>query len=55
MSISSHLGIVLLIIVGVVTILGVILIAAIETRRMDKSESAIHQPTAEIPLNKKKA
>jgi hypothetical protein len=36
MSISSHLGIILLVIIGVVTIIGVVVIAAIETRRMEK-------------------
>jgi len=39
MSISSHLGIILLVIVGVVTSIGVIVIAAIETRRMEKEQS----------------
>jgi len=41
MSISSHLGIVLLVIVGAVTIIGVIAIAAIETRRMEKGQPSI--------------
>ena len=41
MSISSHLGIVLLVIVGVVTIIGVIAIGAIETRRMEKGQPSI--------------
>jgi hypothetical protein len=41
MSISSHLGIVLLVIVGVVTIIGVIAIAAVETRRMEKGQPSI--------------
>jgi len=41
MSISSHLGIILLIIVGVVTIIGVVVIAAIETRRMEKGQPSI--------------
>ena len=41
MSISSHLGIILLIIVGVVTIFGVIAIAAVETRRMEKGQPSI--------------
>jgi len=36
MSISSHLGIVLLVIIGMVTVLAVIVIAAIESRRMEE-------------------
>jgi hypothetical protein len=54
MSISSHLGIVILIIVGVATIFGVIIIAAIEARRMDKNQSPILRHTPETPLDKKK-
>jgi hypothetical protein len=41
MSISSHLGIILLVIIGAVTIFGVVIIAAIETRRMEKGQSSI--------------
>jgi hypothetical protein len=41
MSISSHLGMVLLIIVGVVTIFGTVVIAAIETRRKEKGQPSI--------------
>ncbi len=41
MSISSHLGIILLVIVGVVTIIGVVVIAAVEARRMDKGQPSI--------------
>lgn len=41
MNISSHLGIVLLVIVGVVTIIGVVVIATIETRRMEKGKLSI--------------
>jgi hypothetical protein len=41
MNISSHLGIVLLVIVGVVTIIGVVVIAAIEARRMEKGQPSI--------------
>jgi len=41
MSISSHLGIVLLVIVGAVTIIGVVAIGAIETRRMEKGQPSI--------------
>ena len=41
MSVSSHLGIILLIIVGLATIFGVVLIAVIETRRMEKGKPSI--------------
>jgi hypothetical protein len=41
MSISSHLGIVLLVIVGAVTIIGVIAIAAVETRHKEKGQPSI--------------
>ncbi len=41
MSISSHLGIVLLVIIGTVTIIGVAAIAAIEARRMEKRQPSI--------------
>jgi hypothetical protein len=41
MSISSHLGIILLVIVGTVTIIGVVIIAAVETRRMEKGQPSI--------------
>lgn len=41
MSISSHSGIVLLAIVGTVTIIGIAVIAAIETRRMEKGKPSI--------------
>ena len=54
MSISSHLGIVILVIVGAVTILGVIIIAAIEAGRMDKNQPPILRHTEEIPADKKR-
>ncbi len=41
MNVSSHLGMVLLVIVGVVTIIGVVVIAAVEARRMDKGKPSI--------------
>jgi hypothetical protein len=41
MSISSHLGMILLVVVGTVTIIGVVVIAAIETRRMEKGQPSI--------------
>jgi hypothetical protein len=54
MSISSHLGIVFLVIVGIVTIFGVITIAAIEARRMDKGKPPILKHSEELPIDKKK-
>jgi hypothetical protein len=54
MSISSHLGIVILVIVGAVTVLGVIIAAIIETRRMDSAEPFTSQQTTETPADKKK-
>ncbi len=41
MSVSSHLGIILVVIIGVVTIIGVVIIAAVETRRMEKGQPSI--------------
>jgi len=41
MSVSSHTGIVLLVIVGVLITIGVVLVAAIETRRMEKGRPSI--------------
>jgi hypothetical protein len=41
MSVSSHLGIILLIVVGTVTIIGIAVIAAIETRRIEKGQPSI--------------
>lgn len=54
MGISSHLGIVILIIVGVATVLGVITAAIIETRRMDKEKPSTTQQTTETPAGKKR-
>ncbi len=54
MSISSHLGIVLLVIVGAVTTIGVIVIAAIETRRMDSKLPPVPPQTTELPADKKR-
>jgi hypothetical protein len=48
------MGIVILIIVGAVTILGVIIIAAIEAKRMDKNQPPILRHTPEPPPDKKK-
>jgi hypothetical protein len=41
MSVSSHLGMIILVVVGVVTIIGVVVIAAIETRRTEKGQPSI--------------
>jgi hypothetical protein len=54
MSISSHLGMIILVIVGLATILGVIIIAVIETRRSDTNQPTIPQQTAEKAPDKKK-
>ena len=51
MGISSHLGIVILIVVGAATVLGVIIAAIIETRRMDKAEPFTSQQTAQTPTD----
>ncbi|MFH1371169.1 MAG: hypothetical protein ABII09_07795 [Planctomycetota bacterium] len=50
---SSHIGMVILVIVGAATVLGVIIAAVIETRRMDTEKPAISQQT-ERPLDKKR-
>jgi hypothetical protein len=41
MDVSSHLGMIILVIVGTVTIIGVVIIAAIETRRKEKGQPSI--------------
>jgi hypothetical protein len=53
MSISSHLGIVILVIVGAVTVLGVIIAAVIETRRMDRARPPTTQQTSDKRIEKK--
>ena len=54
MSISSHLGMVILVIVGVVTVLGVIIAAIIETGRADRENPSTPQQTAVKPTDKKR-
>ena len=54
MSISSHLGIVILVIVGVVTVLGVIIAAIIETRRADSENPPTSQQMVVRPADKKR-
>ncbi|MGA2323164.1 MAG: hypothetical protein ABSG22_04890 [Sedimentisphaerales bacterium] len=54
MGISSHSGIVLLVIVGLATIIGVIIIATIEVRRADSENPPTPQQTAVKPTDKKR-
>ena len=54
MGISSHSGIVLLIIVGLATVIGVIIIATIEARRADSENQPTPQQTAVKPADKKR-
>ena len=54
MSISSHLGIVLLVIIGMATVIGVIIIATIEARRADSENPSTPQQTAVKPTDKKR-
>jgi hypothetical protein len=44
---SSHLGMVILVVVGVVTVLGVIIAAVIETKRMDREKPSVFQQPAD--------
>ena len=52
---SSHLGMVILVIVGAATILGIIIAAIIETRRMDKEKPASQQPAEKPSDNRKRS
>jgi hypothetical protein len=54
MGISSHLGIVLLIITGLATVIGVIIIGMIEARRADSGKPSILPHAPEPPADKKK-
>jgi heme/copper-type cytochrome/quinol oxidase subunit 2 len=54
MSISSHFGMVVLVIVGFATVIGVIVIAVIETRRPEKNEPIIPQQSTDKFSEKKK-
>ena len=54
MGISSHLGMVLLVIIGMVTVIGVIIIATIEARRADSENSSILPNASQAPTSKKK-
>jgi hypothetical protein len=54
MSISSHLGIVILVIIGIATVIGVIIIATIEDRRADREKSSALPTAPQTPTSKKK-
>ncbi len=54
MGISSHLGIVLLGIIGIATVIGVIIIAMIEARRADSGKPSILSNAPETTTDKKK-
>jgi hypothetical protein len=54
MGISSHLGIVLLVIVGLAAIIGVIIIAMIETKRTDNEKPSASPIAPQTPADKKK-
>lgn len=54
MSISSHLGIVILVIVGIVTVLGMIIAAILETKRADSENPPAPQQTVVRPADKKR-
>jgi hypothetical protein len=54
MGISSHLGIVLLMIIGMATVIGVIVIAVFETKRADSGKSSLIPGAPEPPADNKK-
>jgi hypothetical protein len=54
MGISSHVGIVILILVGMTTVIGVIAIAIIETKRADSEKPPAIPSTPQTTANKKK-
>jgi len=55
MSISSHLGMILLVVIGMATVIGVIIIAVIETRRPDINPPIMPQQPADKPADRKKS
>ena len=55
MGISSHLGIVILAIIGMTTVIGVIIIAMIEAKRADSGKSSLIPGKIETPPDKKKS
>jgi hypothetical protein len=54
MSISSHTGIVLLILIGMTTVIGLIVIAMIEAKRADSGKSSIIPGKNQPPADNKK-
>jgi hypothetical protein len=54
MGISSHLGIALLVLIGITTVIGVIIIATIEARRADSGKSSLIPGATEPPADRKK-
>lgn len=54
MSISSHLGMVLLVIIGMATVIGVIIIAMIEARREDSGKPLILPNSPKTTTDKKR-
>ena len=54
MGISSHLGIAILVIIGMATVVGVLIIAMIEARRADSENSSILPNASQAPTSKKK-
>jgi hypothetical protein len=55
MGISSHLGIVILVIIGMATVIGVIIIATIESRHADSENPPAPQQTTVKPTDKKRS
>jgi predicted MFS family arabinose efflux permease len=54
MSISSHPGIVILVIIGIATVIGVIIIATIEDRRADREQTPAQPVAPQSPASRKK-
>jgi hypothetical protein len=54
MGISSHLGIAVLMLIGIATVIGVIIIATIEARRADSGKPSIIPGAPEPPADRKK-
>ena len=54
MSISSHLGIVILVIIGLATVIGIIIIAMIEARRANNGKPSILPNAPQAPTDKKR-
>jgi hypothetical protein len=54
MGISSHLGIAILMLIGITTVIGVIIIAMIEAKRADRETPSTLPNAPQTPMNKKK-